>query len=232
MQCVAKISTKKDTTIQFAVTQDEWKYKWEKPTLVYDVIGTCRTMDDHSVKTAINYATEAWEVESGIKCVSGWGNANADVRIDFRNSEQDELFKKEAGVLAYAYFPQTSKQGRMVFNNDYIWSNLGASIPAKIAVEKGWIEKAANPNSSIKTYSIVAVLTHELGHMLGLTHDVSGNSDGVDVMDPYYSGVSRLELSDRDIARIHAKYGDRVYKNKGDYERLKNALKLAKLRLK
>ena len=83
----------------------------------------------------------------------------------------------------------------------------------------------------MKTYSLIAVLIHELGHSLGLRHDVSGNSDGIDVMDAFYSGINRIELSERDLYRIHLKYKAEIYENWGRYERLKNAIRKAKLRL-
>ncbi len=231
MKCIAYASTKKGKVVEFTV-QDEWKGKWDKTQLMYDIVGSCRTMSDQDVKTTLNYATQTWEIETGIKCVSGWGNVNADIRLDFKSSEQDELFKEKPSVLAYAYFPsQGSASGKIVFNNDYIWDALGKGILAKDALEKGWVKQITNPNAKLKTYSIVAVLIHELGHCFGLTHDVSGNADGTDVMDAFYSGIDRLELSPRDIERIKAKYGDRIYKSPTGYERLKNAIKLGKLRL-
>ena len=121
MPCIVKLTNNPKSPMQFTVTQDEWPDKWNKSPLIYDIIGTCRTMEKNDVKKAFNYATTTWEIDAGIKCVSGWGNPNADIKIDFKNKDNDDLFKTEPDVLAYAYFPKTSLQGQLVFNNDYIW---------------------------------------------------------------------------------------------------------------
>ena len=119
----------------------------------------------------------------------------------------------------------------MVFNDDYLWDFLGKGIKASDALKKGLIVGTNNPDNIIKTYSLIAVLIHELGHMLGLTHDASGNNEGLDVMDAYYSGVDRLNLSERDMFRIKGKYGSRIYKFWSRYGDLKRALKKSILRL-
>ena len=115
--------------------------------------------------------------------------------------------------------------GKVVFNASYIWDLKGNGISGKDAIKKGLVENAY-PTNILKTYNLYAVLIHELGHTLGLNHDVSGAKDGADIMDPYYS-VTNLDLSDRDIYRIRVKYGQRVWDRFIWYNMVKRWLSLA-----
>lgn len=221
-------------SVEFVETQTEWNGKWNKSVMYYNVIGTCRTMSKKQIKKAFNYAMTTWDLEIPIKFKpSQWFHFTPpDITIEFKDRTNDQTFKDKPSVLAYAYFPEQGHlSGKIVFNNDYIWDYLGKGIKASEALKKGWIVGTSNPENTIKTYSIIAVLIHELGHSLGLRHDITGNSDGVDVMDAYYSGENRLELSERDIYRIVSKYGNRIYSRWSHYARLKKAVARGKRRL-
>jgi hypothetical protein len=215
------------------IEQGEWHGKWDNDILYYDLIQRCRTLSDSKVKKALNLAMTTWDIEIDITFKPAWFNPDANVpeiTIDFADDTNDDYFKERPNVLAYAYFPsQGELSGKVVFNNEYIWSLDGESITAKEAFDKGWIDGFDNPNNLMKTYNIIHVLIHELGHTLGLRHDVSGNRDGVDVMDAFYSGA--LELSDRDIVRILLKYPRRIFSKWSHYARLKKALYRMKSRL-
>ena len=115
--------------------------------------------------------------------------------------------------------------GQVVFNNDYIWSTNGKPISGKKAKEKGYVENAHDSNQ-LRTYNIIHVLIHELGHTLGLRHDA--HNDTSDVMDPYYSG--KLELSNYDLMRIRAKYGIRIWANWARYAQVKRIVARIKSR--
>lgn len=234
LNCV--IHDSKKHQIEFVETQTEWAGKWDKPVMYYEVIGTCRTMSNRQLRKALNYAMTTWDIEIPVTFKPVWFRGNRgqrpDLTIDFKNRDADQLFKDSPSVLAYAYFPeQGSYSGKVVFNDDYIWDFLGKGMKASEALKKGWITGTNNPDNIVRTYSVVAVLIHELGHSLGLRHDVTGNSDGTDVMDAIYSGKNRLELSERDIYRIVKKYGNRIYSRWARYARLKRWLKRSKLRL-
>lgn len=235
MECTIHTTNRTCGQFEFIETQTEWTGKWDKKVMYYEVIGTCRTMSKKQVRRALNYAMTTWDIEIPIKFKPFWWGApvdKPDITIDFKGRDEDQHFKDKPSVLAYAYFPEQGEaSGKIVFNNDYIWDYLGKGIKASKALEKGWIVGTNNPDNIIKTYSIVAVLIHELGHSLGLRHDASGNRDGIDVMDAFYSGENRLELSPRDIYRIVLKYGNRIYSRWSHYGRLKKAIARGKKRL-
>lgn len=234
MECI--IHTSNNAQMEFVETQTEWNGKWNRKIMYYDVIGECRTMTRKQIRKALNYAMTTWDIEIPVTFEPIWNfrgkiKPRADITIDFKSSEQDDHFAKKPSVLAYAYFPaQGNVSGKVVFNDDYLWDYLGLGISGKKAIVKGWVEDAS-PTNKLRTYSIIAVLIHELGHSLGLRHDVSGNYDGKDSMDAIYSGKNRLELSERDIYRIVSKYGNRIYSRWSHYARLKKALRRGKLRL-
>jgi len=231
--CTVHVSNKLTNKIEFIETQEEWAGKWNKPVMYYTIINSCRTMSDKDTRRALNHSMTTWGLEIPIVFKQAWvDNVTPDIRIEFKSSSEDKLFKDSPSVLAYAYFPsQGEVSGKVVFNSEYIWDLHGKGIKASDALAKGWILGMSNPHNIIKTYSIVAVLIHELGHSLGLGHDVSGNVQGIDVMDAYYSGTDRFELSVRDIARVVLKYGVRIFSGYNAYNRLKKAMIKSKLRL-
>lgn len=231
--CKVHTSNKLDHPMEFIETQVERVGKWNKGVMYYNVENSCRTMSDRDVRRALNYTMTTWAIEIPILFKQAWAHGvTPDIRLEFKSALEDKLFADSPSVLAYAYFPeQGSVSGKVVFNSEYIWDFQGKGIKASDAVAKGWIVGTSNPNNIIKTYSLIAVLIHEIGHSLGLTHDASGNTSGVDVMDAYYSGTDRFELSVRDIARIVLKYGVRIYSQFNGYNRLKKAIEKGKLRL-
>ncbi len=213
--------------VEFIEQQTEWKHKWEKDILTYDVEWheSLKLISKQKLKRAVNLAISTWNFEIPLKFKSAW-NTQADIEIRFATKDEDNYFKDRPSVLAYAYYPgQGNASGKVVFNASYIWDLKGKGIKGKDAIKKGLVENAY-PDNILKTYNIYAVLIHELGHTLGLKHDVTGAKDGSDVMDPYYS-VENLDLSDRDIYRIRVKYGVRTWDRYSFYNIVKRWIYLA-----
>jgi len=208
---------------EFIEDQTEWAGKWDNKIMYYGIINPCRTLDEKQVRKALNLAMTTWDVEIDITFKPAWISEDvANITIDFKSPIEDSTFKDKPSILAYAYFPsQGSVSGKVVFNNDYIWSMDGKPITGKEAKTRGWVTDA-NDNSNLRTFNIITVLIHELGHSLGLRHDVSGAGEGRDVMDAFYDGA--VNLSERDILRILLKYPARVYSGFNHYGRLKKWL--------
>lgn len=205
---------------QVKALQEEWAGKWNKDILTYAVIrGTEDIPGDRLERLAMSLALTTYGVEIPIKFKLVRANENPDLRIEFKSPEEESMFADRPTVLAFAYFPaQGSVSGKVVFNDAYHWSLNGIPIDNPQTIQ---------PNDTIRTYNLIHVLIHELGHSLGLRHDTNNNT--TDVMDPFYNGKV-LELSDNDIIRIRKKYGVRVFKHWSRYLRLKNWLSLRKRR--
>ena len=113
--------------VEFVSEQTEWKYKWEKDILTYDVEyhDSLKLISKRKLKRAINLAISTWNFEIPLKFKSAW-KTKADIEIRFRTKDEDKYFKDRPSVLAYAYFPgQGSVSGQVVFNASYIWDLKG-----------------------------------------------------------------------------------------------------------
>jgi len=169
-------------------------------TLTYRLMNHSSDFDKKNKnRIGMNYALTQWDIEiaPNLRYVSI--DQSSDISIEFKDRKDDELFADEPNVLAYAYFPNAgeSLRGIVRVNDDYEWSLNG----------KGkWITNEGDQRVKIKTWDLILVLRHELGHTFGLPHSVNPNN----TMSPSYEVMSRHNTSE-DIARIRAKYGKRSW---------------------
>lgn len=215
--CVVKAFDNKPT--EFTLEQTEWPYKWMKNPVTYSVIrGTDDMAGDAPERLAVNLAMTTWEAEINLKLKWVKRDDNPDITIEWRPKEEDDLFKSQGGVLAYAYFPNTSREGEIVFNDDYHWGMKEALITV------------TNPDGTlhhgVKQYNVIQTLTHEIGHSIGLTHS-DGNSCPKCMMHFSYNG--QLNLAPLDIERIVAVYGKRNWPSQR-YANFKKWLAIRKVR--
>jgi hypothetical protein len=167
-------------------------------TLTYRLINHSSDFDKKNKnRIGMNYALTQWDIEIAPDLRYVPINQSSDISIEFKDGKDDELFAEEPNVLAYAYFPNAgeSLRGIVRVNDDYEWSLNGKG---KLITNEG------GQSVKIKTWDLILVLRHELGHTFGLPHSVNPNN----TMSTNYEIMSRHNTSE-DIARIRAKYGKR-----------------------
>lgn len=185
----------------------EWKYKWPDGVVTWKLERSSPDFErTYSLERIFALAFLTWGKEiTNIKFKQiRKSTAEPDIPITFLPKAEDDLFKTQGGVMAYAYFPDPNSPvgGDMVFNDDYYWTWDGGDVSAHKADPQHY----PDPNTPVKlkTYNVQHTGVHELGHAIGLKHNESCTDC---VMYPYYSG--KVWLDDNDIERIQSLYGRR-----------------------
>ncbi|MCA9828545.1 MAG: matrixin family metalloprotease, partial [Nitrosopumilus sp.] len=178
-------------------SQTETGRKWKKSFLTYSIMkGTIDTPGDAEETRVLSLALQTWGVEVPIVFIRVHSTQSPDIRVEFKNKIEEPEFAEKPSILAFAWYPEQGDfSGLIIFNEEYVWAIFAGS------------KTVTNPDGSIsivRVYSIFIVMTHELGHTLGLAHDEHG--DTKDMMDPYYD-PNVIALSTWDIYRIRAIYG-------------------------
>jgi len=203
----------------FEGQQREYPHKWTHDPVTYSVIrGTEDLAGESKERLAVNLAMTTWDIEFDIQLKWVPRDDNPDITIEWRDQEDDDLFKRRNGVLAYAYFPKTSKEGEIVFNDRYVWG-----------LKEGIVD-VVNPDGSVarvKQYNMIHTLIHEIGHSLGLPHSFENSCPNC-VMHWTYN--AQLEPQELDIERINLKYPKRNWPSRR-YHRFKRWLARRKVRV-
>ncbi|XP_006897556.1 PREDICTED: matrix metalloproteinase-25 [Elephantulus edwardii] len=158
---------------------------WKKRTLTWRVHSFPQRsqLNQDTVRTLMQYALNAWGVESGLKFQElGPQDPEPDILIDFaRAYHQDSYpFDGLGGTLAHAFFP-----GEHPISGDTHFDD-----------EEAWTYGSRDGEGT----DLFAVAVHEFGHALGLGHSSAPDS----IMRPFYQGTVghpskyRLPHDDRD----------------------------------
>ena len=204
MDQICYVKTDKNGELEFEEIREKHNYRWTKTEITYQLQKDSEDIPGkYMERRAVQLALTSWGMEAPLtfKEVKN----NPDIFINFVSSENDPWLENRRGVLAYAYYPGTSKQGKIVFNEDYIWSLDGKPVNAHEIYPERY---SYGTKTSFKTYNMLHVLIHEIGHSLGLEHDKDNYTA---VMYPYYNGITSLHVNDK--KRIKHKYGERTWRS-------------------
>ena len=123
------IFSRTNNEAQYEVQQTEYPQKWDKPKVTYSVIrGSDDLPGDSLERIAMNLAMTTWDIEIPLILEVVKKNENPDITLEFADRNRDPFFKERPNVLAYAYYPKTSKQGVIKFSDEHIWSLDGKPV--------------------------------------------------------------------------------------------------------
>lgn len=181
---------------------------WNKGTLKWWVKGDVRDeLFDNREQFMIrcfNIAFTEIDIEIPLVLLHAEDEEDADIIIEFGPRAGDPYYADNNAVLGYAGYPIGRLKGFMKIFTDWDWNTRGG-------------------------YNIITLIIHELGHILGRPH--SARRLWIDMMDPIIN-ANITELSDHDIAGFVSGYGARVYSSPTGHDRLEQANKRQKERLR
>lgn len=203
------------TPVDNLLPQDEWPYSLAEPdkTIYWKMeMNTPDIEGDYLERRVFNNAIMAWEWKNQINIREALRGETPTIRNRWSDKEHDDLFGSRGGVLYYAWMPKPnlSVNGIMVGNDSYLWGGQ----PGQKDLASGGAEKI---------YDLQHTMTHELGHLLGLTHEANYKDH---IMWPSYNGQRIPQRNDN--YRMSLKYKTRVRNPLADLiiqQRLKRGIK-------
>lgn len=185
---------------------DPTQGRWKSGIVTYKLINDTGDIEGTKLESrSVNLAFLEWgRYIKDIRFKRLVGNVTADIVIKFDG--KDPYFGSD-NILAYAWYPNVSdnRAGDIVFNDSPTlrWSLTGKPIPAHIADPIHYPDP--NDPTMFKTTNQRQVMTHELGHALGFTHNTACKEC---MMYPYYH--NDIFLAENDIERAQYVYGKRL----------------------
>jgi hypothetical protein len=205
-------ATAKGYTIS-QVIEDDNQYGTMKPAngkyFTWAVLNEDEEMTVKEVENAVQMAQKRWRIYGNtpkFKRVTKDFQGVIDFRIEFRTVESDPDKQLNSSTVMYHYYPINKidhpLRGLCVVNKAFFFTIHGNPVTGAFMASKGI--PVQFPDGHYESLDFDTTYGHELGHGLGLPHDEEvGNmmSFRVDLMSEF--------PSERDQARIIAKYGER-----------------------
>ena len=195
------------------VIEDDKKYGVMTPAngeyFTWAVLNEDQEMTLKEVERAVQMAQKRWRIYGDLpkfKKVKKDFTGIIDFRIEFRTVESDPDQILTNNTVMYHYYPINNVnhplRGLCVVNKAFFFTNHGEPVSGAFMASKGVLVQFLD--GSYTTLDFDKIYGHELGHGTGLPHDTEEDnmmSFRVDLMSEF--------PSDRDQARIIAKYGKR-----------------------
>lgn len=183
--------------------EDDIKFGFLEPKngiLRYYLINNDVEITEKNTRKAVSLALFGWRLHVPIKFRRAKNRLEADITVEFRSEDEDELLDKN--TLAYMYYPLGgANNGKCVVNTRFYWTNHGNGI------DMHYIDPVHYPNKGSgvkgKTWDLDKVLRHEFGHgVFGLPH--SQKEDRIMSANERYMAEY---FTQEDILRAQAKAG-------------------------
>lgn len=165
--------------------------KWGINSLTYHVRNRDTDIDPQIWDDTICQAFDSWSKVTNLS-FEHTEDDSANVMIDIGKGQGDH-FDGPMGTLAWAYLPpKDDYKGQLLmrFDTDEIWSS-SLSDPGIL---------------------LLNVASHEIGHILGLTHSEIPKA----LMAPHYNPMIKEPQEEDDITRIQSLYGEKNEQNQRD----------------
>lgn len=183
------------------IGQDDWKYRYPKEKKFF----TWKFLDhtpDMRAKVQLRAMQEAYNsVQKITELTLDYEkdiNKKTDMTVEW--IENIQTFDDRLSVLAHAYlyFPNSKKNGVMEFNDSpeskWYFTPLGWPVEAYLVDPINYTKGQSNVGgglSMLASQSTVKIAMHELGHILGLRHDIINKSSMM------YPSVSRSYIGNK-----------------------------------
>ena len=157
--------------------------KWKKAGLTYHIKDTPKGIDPFRYDLSVKVGFAFWLARvEGLKSVS-WAAAEQDADVVFSTGRgKQSNFDGPGGTLAWASLPDGSDR----------------QLGVKLDDDERW-----NTNPTDRGFFVDAVVCHEIGHVLGLTHSRYASA----LMAPQYNPLVSVPQELDDVPRIQARYG-------------------------
>lgn len=176
------------------IGQEEWKYQMPTGLKTWKFIDHTPDMRAKEQKIAFIAAFRSIEKLTKLRFdyIHDLNNLNFDTDITIEWKEDIETFDNKLTVLAHAYLyvPGSTKNGVMEFNDSvnskYHFTPLGEPLEANLIDPNNYTPGQKDAISGnlikLKTQPALHIGMHEIGHLLGLRHDLNETNA---IMYPY-----------------------------------------------